>query len=329
MTHAESGVKIFVTNDYSKFNMIIGNRKINHEKIKRIIKEITSGNDMLRYYPIQCSERNDNLFIIDGQHRFQICKNLHVPVHYIIVTEKKSLPDIAKVNTNVEKWKLVDFINCYIEQGNNHYVKLQEFIKQYGLSISVSIKMLYYGNPGVEGHDEEIIKKFQYGLFEVKEYEKAKTLSDILMRFSFFSNKMERSFAIAIYRIIEAGIVPIEDVIEAVKRRPDMLIQQSNYKNYIYKLEEIMNVGKQHRIVLSAPVVKKSKKEKETKANSPQKMGGGISGSGILKKQEPKKYATRQPDSSGKIAVKIDSKTTVYANPGDDIEKLKKKYQKK
>lgn len=76
MTHTEATVKIYHTSQYSLFKMINGNRQLNEPKIKKIIAEIQSGNDMLKYYPVQVKENNGRLDILDGQHRFYICKKV-------------------------------------------------------------------------------------------------------------------------------------------------------------------------------------------------------------------------------------------------------------
>ena len=92
MKHVPSSIIINFSTDYSKFRMINGNRMLNNSKINRIIEQIKSGNNMLRYYPIQVQENGDRLDILDGQHRFYICRKLQCPVHYILVNEQKSLP---------------------------------------------------------------------------------------------------------------------------------------------------------------------------------------------------------------------------------------------
>lgn len=127
MQHTEATIQIYFTKDYARFNMINGNRQLNDAKIKKIITEINGGNDMLRYYPIQVRQNKERLDILDGQHRFWISKKLARGVFYILVQEEKSMPDIAKINSNVEKWKNEDFINCYVQHGNSNYQIIREF----------------------------------------------------------------------------------------------------------------------------------------------------------------------------------------------------------
>jgi hypothetical protein len=248
--HQPSSVIVYSSTQYSRFMMINGNRSINVRKVNKIIKEIEGGNDMLQYYPIQVKERNERLEILDGQHRFYIDKKLKRPVYYILIEEDKSMPEIAMVNSNVEKWKSTDFLNCYIQQGNLNYKELEAFVKEYGLSIGLSLKLLYYGNPRVEGTDDTLSKLFQQGGFEVKHAAAAYTFAEECKQFNFFKNWSDRGFLIAIYRIKQAGLIPLEDVLATVKKRQEMLTPQKSYKEYIWNLEQIVNAGKQKRITL-------------------------------------------------------------------------------
>ena len=79
LQHYTSTISVFQTTEYKNFTMINGNRALNQNKIKRIIAEILGGNDMLQYYPIQVRVVDDKLSILDGQHRFFICKKLKKP----------------------------------------------------------------------------------------------------------------------------------------------------------------------------------------------------------------------------------------------------------
>lgn len=93
------------------------------------------------------------------------------------------------------------------------------------------------------------------------------------------------------------------------------------------------------------PIVKKRPKEKKTKPEKPIKIKP-VKMEQILKarpakrvtdeKPKPVKYdLTKQPDEikirtseEGKVKVRLDAKTEVYANPGYDIDALRRKYLK-
>ena len=250
MEHKESSLQINFTNEYARFRMINGNRQLNEGKIKKIIKEITSGNDMLKYYPIQVRENGDRLDILDGQHRFFICRKLKRPVFYILVAEERSMPEIAKVNSNVEKWKSTDFINCYVANNNGNYKIIQKLQDEYKVGLTVLLKMLESGNPGAEGSHPNTMEDFRNGEFVVMHQSETVELIECCKEFSPFSAWKSRAFIIAIHRIRKAGLVPLSDLVSAYKKRPEFLTEQANYKSYVSILEQMLNVGKQKRIVI-------------------------------------------------------------------------------
>jgi hypothetical protein len=251
MTHTEASLQIFFTNEYSRFRMINGNRQLNEAKINRIIKEISNGNDMRKYYPIQVKENGDRLDILDGQHRFYIARHFKSPVFYILVKEEKSMPDIAKINSNVEKWNANDFINCYVQQENENYKILQQFIDDYKINIGTCIKMLSDGNPANSGAGSSLKEKFQHGQFEAKFLQPSIDLIQDCLKFTEFPLRRDRNFISAIYRIKKAGLVKIDEIVESFKKRPDQLTRQIGAKEYVYKLEQLVNIGKQNRIIIA------------------------------------------------------------------------------
>lgn len=251
MNHVESSLQIYFTKDYARFNMINGNRQLNELKIKKIITEINSGNDMLRYYPIQVQENKARLDILDGQHRFWISKKLNRGVYYILVKEEKSMPDIAKINSNVEKWKAEDFINCYVQHGNGNYQLIRDFLDKFGMPLSTTLKLLINGNLSSSGGaQDKTTSDFREGKFVVKYFDKAKKIGEDCRMFYPFIHWNSRDFVLSICKIQEAGLISLEEIITAVNKHPEMLAKQDNYKSYINTLEQIVNVGKQKRIVI-------------------------------------------------------------------------------
>lgn len=249
--HNISTIQIFQTTDYKLFTTMQGNRVINTRKVSKIIQEIESGNDWLEYCPILVSVDKNNLLILDGQHRFFIAKKLKRPVHYILVKEDRKIVDVARVNSNTERWKASDFLNCYISQRNKNYVILKDFVEKYKFGINMSCKLLANGKPGAEGTNYQLNQLFEKGEFEVKEQAKAKEIAEMVHRFSGFTHFQDRAFLVALYKIREAGKVSIDQVSESFEKYPELLTHQKNYKGYIMAIEALVNHKKQKRIIIT------------------------------------------------------------------------------
>lgn len=251
MQHIQSErIKVYKSSNYKLFDFLKGNRPINDHKIKKIISEIDNGNDMLRYYPIQVREADNKLFILDGQHRFYLSKFFQRPVYYIIVDEEKKIGDIARVNSNVEKWKMDDFLNCYIKNGDANYVTVKAFMDQYHFGYSIALRLLSTGNPCSESRNTDIHDSFKDGTFKVKCLDQAVDLARLCELFKDSKIHTSKAFTIAIYRIYKARKISVADVASAYYKRKYLLTRQANYKGYVTNLEQIVNVGKQIRIVI-------------------------------------------------------------------------------
>lgn len=247
MKHKESEVKVFQTTDYKLFKKIDGNRSLNNKKIDRIIKEIKAGNDVLDQVPILVASENGHLNVLDGQHRLAIAEQLKRPVHYIIRKKDMSMHDVAKVNSNVEKWSFADFINAY-KKSNKNYQQLHEFHKAYGFAIGSCLILLTFGaEKNADGSHEELNAKFQHGQFEVKKYKEAVQVAEICKTFSDFSGWNSRGFLIAICKLIQGEKCDFDVLLKKFKNNPKKLQQQANWKQYLTNLEEIYNIDNSKR----------------------------------------------------------------------------------
>lgn len=249
LPHVESSQKIYFSNEYAKFRMIEGNRQLNEGKIKKIINAISEGNDMLKYYPIQVKENQNKLDILDGQHRFYICRHLQRPVFYVIVKEEKKMTDIARVNSAVEKWKNTDFINCYLQQGNKNYEQLRDFIEEFDINVGTALRLLTTGSP-LSG-SRSLKEEFENGYFEVKHMEAARALATDCISFKGFEFNRDRSFIEAIAKVIEAKVVTVSELAAAHAKYPELLTKCGSSKDYIYNLEQLYNHRKQKRTVIA------------------------------------------------------------------------------
>jgi len=248
--HEESDVKIYKSKDYRRFQFKNGNRVRNPNKIKNIKKDIAAGLNVLMLCPIVVVEQPDGyLEIADGQHRFIVSEETGDYVWYVIAASL-SLLDIAKVNSNTERWKDKDFINCYEAQGNEHYRGLQNFMTAWGLPVTTSIQLLTSGvidkdNGGAKGKQD-----FTDGKFEIKALEKANETMERVMLFNGFAGLKQRAFIAAICTIAKSGKISLEDLAEKFRKYPDDLTVQMNQKEYLLVLEKVYNKNKHSREVI-------------------------------------------------------------------------------
>lgn len=249
MTHSQSKIKVYQTTDYKVFRLVQGNRAINKKKVERIIREISAGNDVLDECPILVAEHGGKLDVKDGQHRLEVARQLKRPVHYIIKAQEMSLYNVAKMNSNTERWKAQDFINCYVQLGNDHYRKIQAFHKKYGISIGLSLLMLTNGTIMGDGSGirERLTADFEHGTFEVKKYKEACQVAEICKNFEASSAWNTRPFIIAICRILAADKCDFDVLMKKFNRDPSRLTSQASWKAYLTILEEIYNIGNSKR----------------------------------------------------------------------------------
>jgi hypothetical protein len=111
------------TNDYSQFRFIKLNRHIDETHLKRLTKDIFE-NGLSQ--PILVDAEGN---ILEGQHRFLACKSLGLNVKYI-VTDDISIDRVVAINNLSKPWTPLDKARSYAAQGNEHYIKLLDFLDE-------------------------------------------------------------------------------------------------------------------------------------------------------------------------------------------------------
>jgi len=122
------------TKMYSVFKLLPANRHVSERLVAQQMLSIKQ-NGFIKSRPILV---NKYFEIIDGQHRFEACKRLNIPVPYAIIDGDTMGLTIA-LNTSQKKWSLIDFINSYAGRGLDCYRRLQKFEDKYRFGVSSSI----------------------------------------------------------------------------------------------------------------------------------------------------------------------------------------------
>jgi hypothetical protein len=243
-----SQTMVFQSDNYNLFNMIKGNRELDMVKIKKILADIERGTNLLKYCPILVVEKEKKLNIIDGQHRFVVSKKVKSPVYYIMA-EDLSLYDIARMNSNTEKWKASDFINCYKTLKNSHYIKLDKFLTDHpGISVTTALSLLGHGRVLNGGHSQ-VMDRFQKGEFKVEHEEFANNIINQALKFE-FKERFSRHFLVALNKILVSDVFPMDELAEKVNDNIGMLQPQDHWRKYLTNLEEIASKGKHKRVAI-------------------------------------------------------------------------------
>jgi hypothetical protein len=239
-------MEILKSNNYDQFSEITGNRNLSEKKIEKIIDDVTNGLNLLPYCPIIVYKNSDNeLKIVDGQHRFEVSKRTENPVFYVVCSEL-SLQQIASMNSKQDKWTQSDFLRCYVKIGIEDYIILDEILKKYHIGISAGAELLMAGKIGARGN---IIDNFREGTFKVKfqkETEELLELSHSLFdRYNFFK---DRYLISAVQELMKKGLCDFDVLREKISSAPMQMDKQATTKDYIFNIERVYNFKNHNRV---------------------------------------------------------------------------------
>lgn len=157
------------TTDYAKFKDITGNRVINQNHLKKLLKEIQM-NNLLQTQPILVNEK---MQVIDGQHRLEAAKELQLPIFYTVVNGL-SIKHVVRLNNAQRAWKLEDYVDMHIALGNQNYVALRAFIHEFGVTPTQAIMLLGRTSSSTTG-----LPAFREGDFQILNEEGGREVAEI------------------------------------------------------------------------------------------------------------------------------------------------------
>lgn len=132
------------TTNYSQFHHLTEQRKIDPTRVRSLKRAVTLKN-LLSCNPIIVKSFYDNkLYVMEGQHRLEVAKELNLPIYYII-DNTIEINDIILLNTNRVNWKLKDYLKFHEGKGNESYkfvINLHNYTKDFSSSFSTLFNIL-------------------------------------------------------------------------------------------------------------------------------------------------------------------------------------------
>ena len=253
------------TKDYARFKYLDGNRELKEGNIKAIQNQIAQHGQKI---PILVNERNE---IIDGQHRLEACKRLGVPVKFI-VDVGATIDHVISANIVGQKWALMDYVNRYRTQGNEHYNRLYEFIiecKKHGISASAAMNILsngksykgyyMYEDGKLRQHSGSCkVKKLYYvgddvklGFFRLNNTQEPKERLDAIVQFKHFPFYKKSFFINAILQVMRIDDFDVQRLRQAADTYPNRFVNEPDVEGFVRMFESVYN----YRTKVKLPLV--------------------------------------------------------------------------
>tara|TARA_R110002012_G_scaffold321455_1_gene549281 strand:+ start:1190 stop:1909 length:720 start_codon:yes stop_codon:yes gene_type:complete len=172
--------EVYETKNYSQFKYIDGNRLIKKTHTKKIL------NSMKKNRLFSPMIVNENMEIIDGQHRFQAQEILGVSVPFII---KKGYgkKETQILNENSKNWSLDDRLHTFCNDRIEDYLIFREFKEKYKFANRECMNLL----SGTRNNSFDDV--FRAGEFKIKDYNgaisKSVKITDIAKYFKYYRTR--------------------------------------------------------------------------------------------------------------------------------------------
>lgn len=232
LTTDKQVMEVYVTKDYSKFKHIKGNRNVVKPHLKRLKASMEK---KYLFSPILINEKHE---IIDGQHRFEVCKELGLPLYYLI-KRGYSLDEVQVLNSNLKNWSSDDYMNGYIELGIEDYSLYKLFREESGFDHNSCLFMLTGKDSTADG---ALNQDFKNGDFRVSNYKNAIQCAEKLkMVARFYSGYTRRSFVMAMLKCFKNKNYNHSVFMSKITYQSTKLVDCTSTKEYLTLIEEIYN----------------------------------------------------------------------------------------
>jgi hypothetical protein len=186
---------------------------------------------------------NENYEIIDGQHRFDVIKELSLPLNYIIC-KGYGLTEVHILNQNSKTWNCDDYLTGYCNLGYDDYLKYATFKETYNLGHQETMALL----SGVNKNDINI---FFSGDFKVKSLKNAENIMEkVMMIEPYYIGFKRRSFIYTMMSLFKNENFEFTEFLQKLKLQPTALQDCTNVSNYKVLIEEIYNYRRREKVNL-------------------------------------------------------------------------------
>lgn len=231
--------QVHTTTDYFLFKPIDGNRQKNKLHLARLKASIEEN------YLFTAIIVNENYEIIDGQHRFQVIKELGLPLNYI-VCEGYGLNEVHALNANSKNWNWDDYLQGYCSLGYKNYLLYRDFKDKYQFGHNECLALLTgRQSNGKDGKD------FNNGRLKINSIAEAERIAELIHMVSpYYDGYKRRWFVSAIITLLKRENFEFIEFLNKLKTQPTALQDCTSTASYIALIEEIYNYRRRDKVNL-------------------------------------------------------------------------------
>jgi len=259
-TDSEVANTVYRTTNYDLFGHFEGNRDVIPSHVKNL--EVSFAERQIGV-PIIVTDNSQEsiksvlseyeLYLIgDGQNRFEACKNLGLPVYYMIIPGL-TLKDIQRLNSNVKSWTWRQHMESCCKLDMEDYLIYRDFQDTYKIQHTECVQLLS-GNTGLRGGTKTMAKAFNDGQFKVGDYDKAVEYANKITELGrYYDGFTRKSFVRAIIHLLDNRDPNLSEYrheifVKRLAKKSQMFTHQINRADYIRMIEDVYNYGCSNKV---------------------------------------------------------------------------------
>jgi hypothetical protein len=230
---------IHSTTNYEQFDFHEFNRAVDDAHLRRLKTHIK------KHGLVQPILVTKDGMVIDGQHRLHICRELGIPVLYIVRTEM-DMQDVVSLNNMSKRWTVLDKVRSFAAQGNENYVRLiglWEKCKEIDPKITIRTASMLAQGSAARKYDESGSMNLGVGTWEFRDTtENAMKRLYILCQFKRWPFYLKNNFVTALLRCVRT----VEDfdwkeLLKKAEMNPQMFMHAGTTQEYMRMFERVYN----------------------------------------------------------------------------------------
>lgn len=229
----------YSTTDYKQFKFLIENRQTARNHINKLKDAIQRNPEILEVQPILV---NEEMEIIDGQHRFTAASELGLPIHYTVV-KGIGIDTARDMNVMQRKWGIEDYAYSYAKAGNVHYKAFNKYARE-NPGISKTIIMVVLGGRESDSMNSD----FKHGKFIIKrEQDDADWVFEQLNKIREITSgeiPLSKAFVSALLQCLDNEEFQFDEFLRNLRSKPEMFHRTAVVRDALRMIEDIYNFKK-------------------------------------------------------------------------------------